>query len=383
MAYDFTLKGRDMMSVFDAMRVAMMLAFVQAAVFADEYEEPVVLKGHVQAVTALAWSGDGKSLATASDDRSICVWDTVRNEQSAQVSKIAREGYGGPVVAFTADLGIMAINYWGEIRVRRVADNQVLVKIDPILDREQKSAFRPDVFAMAFSPDGKWLATAGSVAAVGGRHGLPGGIVLVWDAKSGELIQRLDKLSTSASSVTWSADGKWLVAGTSGAGGELQEAGEVRVWDAETWKPLKSVPVKAETKYGEWASAADVAVSPDGKWMAAPITAGSRGTPSGILIKDRGASVRVWDVETGQDVRSLSGLQEVIRRVVFSPDGKQLATAGSDKVVRVWSVETGKELTAMSSPTGITTVAYRPDGRFLAAGSEDGSVRIWGVDMSR
>lgn len=361
----------------------MLLAVVQAAVFADAYDEPVVLKGHVKAVTTLMWGDDGKSLATASDDRSICVWDAVRREQTAQISEVAREGYGGPVVAFRADLEVMAINYWGEIRIRSVADNTVLVKIDPILDRGEKSAFRPDVFAMAFSPDGRWLATAGSVAAVGGRHGLPGGIVLIWDAKSGERIQKLDRLSTSASSVAWSADGKRLVVGTSGAGGELQEAGEVRIWDTETWKLLKAFPVKETTEYGEWASAADVAVSLDGKRVAVPIAAGSRGTPAGVLIEDRGASVRVWDVGTGQDVLSLRGRKEVIKRVTFSPDGKQMATAGSDKMVRVWSVETGKELAALSSPERITTVAYGLDGTFLAAGSEDGSVRIWAVEVSR
>ena len=76
-------------------------------------------------------------------------------------------------------LKVVAINYWGAISIRTVADDKELVKIDPILDRGQRSAFRPDVFAMAFSPDGKRLATAGSVAAVGGPHGLPGGIVIV------------------------------------------------------------------------------------------------------------------------------------------------------------------------------------------------------------
>src|SRR5688500_5460206 len=137
----------------------------------------VVLTGHTTAVSAVAWAADGKAVATAGDDRTVRVWDPATGRETASLTKIAREGYGGPVVAFTADLKVVAVNYWGEITIRTVADGKELLKIDPILDRGQKSAFRPDVFAMALSPDGKQLATAGSRAGVGGRHGLPGGIV--------------------------------------------------------------------------------------------------------------------------------------------------------------------------------------------------------------
>lgn len=341
--------------------------------------EPVVLKGHTKAVSALAWAADGKTLATAGDDRTIRVWDPSTGRQTASLPGIAREGYGGPVVAFTADLKLVAINYWGEITIRTVADGKTLVKIDPILDRGQKSAFRPDVFAMAFSPDGKRLATAGSVAAVGGRHGLPGGIVIVWDAETGKIVHKSDRLSTAASSVAWSTDGKRYAAGTNGAGGELPEAGEVRVWDAETGKVVHSFKVKPEVEYGEWASAGDVAFGPSGKQIAAPVTAGSRGAPAGLLIEDTGASVRLWDLTTGKSTQPVKGLKASVGRVVFSPDGKRLATAGSDKVLRVWDVESGKELATLLCPDQVGVVAFSPDGNSLAAGSNDGSVRIWVV----
>ena len=102
----------------------------------------------------------------------------------------------------------------------------------------------------------------------------------------GKIVYQSDKLSTAASSVTWSRDEKLLVASTSGAGGELQEAGEVWIWDAETGKPLHRFSVKPETKYGEWASAASVAISPDGKRVAVPVTSSSRGAPAGLIIED-------------------------------------------------------------------------------------------------
>jgi len=367
----------------NALRMAEVSLILAVVLNSGRAAEPVVLKGHTKAVTALAWGADGKTVATAGDDRAILMWDSETGRQTGSLAAIAREGYGGPVVAFTTDLKVAAVNYWGEITLRTVADGKTLVKIDPILDRGQKAAFRPDVFAMAFSPDGKRLATAGSIAAVGGRHGLPGGIVIVWDAETGKIVHQSDKLSTAASSVVWSTDGKQYAAGTNGAGGELQEAGEVRVWDAEKGKLLHSFKVKPEVDYGEWASAGDVAFTPDGKRVAAPVTAGSRGAPAGLLIEDTGASVAVWELATGKSTQPVKGLKASVGRVVFSSDGKRLATAGSDKIVRLWEMETGKELAALPYPDQVNVVAFSPSGKSLAGGSQDGSIRIWAVPATK
>jgi len=355
-------------------------SLAEQIVYAVDPPKPVVLKGHTKGVSMVAWSADGQALATASDDRSIRIWDPLSGRQVAFLPKIAREGYGGPVVAFTPNLEVAAVNYWGEVTIRKVSDGKILANIAPIPKVEgRKSAFRADVFSMAISPDGKRLATAGSVGVVGGPHGLPGGVVSVWDLETGQVIHESSTLSTAAGAVAWSADGKRYSAGTNGAGGELPEAGEVWIWDTESGNVLHHLNVKSEVAPGEWASAGDVAFSPDGQKIAVPVTAGSRGNPGGLLIGNAGTSVRLWDLATGKSTQPVKGLKAKVRRLIFSPDGKSVAMAGSHKFVRVWNLESGAELTSLQCTDRITAVAFSPDGKSLAGASSDGSVRIWRV----
>ncbi len=346
--------------------------------YAADMQEPVVLHGHTKAVSTVTWSADGQSVATAGDDRTLRLWDPVTGQQTASVLEIAREGYGSPVVTFTPSLEVAAINYWGKVTIRSIATGKELASIAPIPNVEgAKSVFRADVFAMAISPDGKLLATAGSVGIVGGPHGLPGGVVIVWDMETGQMIHQSATLSTAASSVAWSADGKRYAAGTNGAGGELPEPGEVLVWDAETGKVLNRFDVKPDVTPGEWASAGDIAFSPDGKQVAVPVTAGSRGRPAGLLINDAGASIRVWDLATGKSTQPVKGLQGSVDRVVFSPDGNLLATAGKDNTLKLWDLETGGQRVALQCDDRITAIAFSPDGESLAAGTSRGPVQIW------
>ena len=87
----------------------------------------------------------------------------------------------------------------------------------------------------------------------------------------------------------------------------------------------------------------------------------------------------MWELATGKSTQPVKGLKASVGRVVFSPDGKRLATVGSDKIVRVWNVEAGKELAALPCPDQVNVVAFSPDGKSLAGGSQDGSIRIWAV----
>jgi hypothetical protein len=160
------------------------------------------------------------------------------------------------------------------------------------------------VTSVAFSPDGKRLASA---------SGSADGTVWLWDVATGRDVRALQGHSGPVPSMTFSPDGR-----------RLASAGEdatVRLWDAASG--LELLVLK-----GHKGEVTSVAFSPDGKRLA---SAGYDGT------------VRLWDAAGGQEVLALKGPPGVVTSVAFSPDGKRLASAGEDGTVRVWECSVSPE----------------------------------------
>ena len=171
--------------------------------------------------------------------------------------------------------------------------------------------------------------------------------MIVWDAITGQERLNFD-VGTSAYSVALSPDGKWLAAGTA--------KGNLHIWNAATGQPERIIP-----KY----TRSHIAFSSDSQRVA-------------FAGNDSATHVRVCDVTTGKDVLVLKGHSGIVWRVCYSPDGTRIASASGDGTVKVWDASTGSELVTLREHNGlIDAVSFRPDGKQIATGGSDGTIKIW------
>src|SRR5262249_21340965 len=147
-----------------------------------------------------------------------------------------------------------------------------------------------------------------------------------------------------------------------------EEGGEVKLWDAQTGRAVRTLKSHTKAVYGG-------GFSPDGKRLAAGIGAcDTHGKPLP-------GEVKLWDTETGEEVLSLKGHTREVVSVCFSPDGKRLASAGGGEV-KVWDAEQGTELLSLPGHTGgANSVSFSPDGKRLASACADRTVKVWAVPL--
>jgi WD40 repeat protein len=192
-------------------------------------------------------------------------------------------------------------------------------------------------FGVAFTPDGRRLATATRSGAIELRED-PAGAARTLNGHDGP-----------AHGLAFHPDGRRLV--SSGADGSL------RVWDSDAGRMILKIPAHDG---GAW----DAEFSPDGRRIA---SAGADGT------------VKLWDATSGAAIRSLAGHRDRVWDVAFSPDGRRLASASRDGTVRLWEPDTGRTVRTLVSRSGfpVQALAFHPDGRRLAAGGSGGIVTVW------
>lgn len=212
------------------------------------------------------------------------------------------------------------------------------------------------VSALAYQPDGKLLAAGGQ-----------GEIALIDPAK-GALIGRLGEKFAKVTALGFSKDGRHFAV----ASGEAGRSGAIRIYanpvssaappvHALDPNPLHGIAAHRDLIY-------DLAFSPGGQLLA---SAGY----------DR--LIKLWDITSGKEVRTLKDHSDTIYALSFSPDGKLLASAAADRAVKVWDVASGKRLYTLSDNTDwVYAVAWSPDGKHLAAGGVDKSIRVWEVSST-
>jgi WD40 repeat protein len=334
-------------------------------------QEAIILGKHRRPVIRIAFSQDGSKLASTSLDDTAIIWDITGRRQLHSL-KLPSWGYG---VSFSPDGMVLATGSTENLNLEEVYGIVVLwdtmngKKIETLRLEHLTSPVR----AITYSADGKYLA-AGSkgrrIVEMGKGKLLPGQVRL-WKTKGLEEVQTWDTQESTVLDAAFSPDGSVLV---SVGGDEEKPIGEILVWDVEKGK-LKSALKKQKTPVYS------LAFSTDGKLL---ITGG--GLRKSLDRMQDVPEVKFWDPANGTEIGHLEGIQNRVMGVAISPDGKLLATCGGDHAtddvdeLRVWDLASKKELCRLRGHEAtVHAVAFSPDGKFLASGGHDGTVRLWDV----
>jgi len=289
------------------------------------------LRGHTDVIFRIAWSPDGKILASPSKDQTIRLWDA----QSGQLLRTLK-GHSGYVysVAWSPD---------GKALASGAGDKTIR-----LWDAQEGRSLRTLkghsgwVWSVAWSPDGKTLAS-----------GANDQTIRLWDVQAGRSLRTLKGHSSSVNSIAWSPDGKALASGDNHS---------IRLWDTQKGRSLRTLEGHSSWVYSVW-------WSPDGYILAS---------------SSRDETISLWN-GIGQQIGTLEGHTSDVYSISFSYDGYLLASKSADGTVRLWRPDYWETVAILNEPASEywpPGLAFHPNAPILATlGEEDTVIRIWDLDV--
>ncbi len=285
------------------------------------FSQREALTGLQDYILALSFSPDGKTLAASDAKGGLQLWDVATGKVRRTLTG-HRDFIGS--LAFSPDGQLL---YGGcrdrQIRAWDVATGQVA--------RHFKT-YASSASQMVLSPNGTLLVSANDE-----------GAVTLWDTASGKILLELAPVGDRETPAAFSRDGKTLA---------IQSDHIVTFWDLQVIKPLRTIQMLDGLRAA--------AIAPDSRILAAA----SSNPP-----------VRLYDIESGKEVRRLADNKAFVRDLAFSPGGAILGASNHDGTVDLWEATTGRNLGNLKGHPG--PIAFSPDGRFLAFVGENGLIQIW------
>ncbi len=339
---------------------------------ADTASAVLTLAGHTGAVLSVAWSRDGKKLASSSEDRTVRIWDAIT---------------GAEVSALPLQRSLRVVS-WGADGTRlAVCSDYATIVLDALTGKRLFTLNHG--ITVDWSPNGRWLATGGY-----------DNTVRIVDAVTGTNEVVLGNHGGAIVSVAWSPDGRQLASASRGDG-------TVKIWDAQSGTEVQSFR-------GHAGAARSVSWRPDGKQLASAGTDGtirvwdvtsgytnviakriqpSQGVSLSWHLDSRqlasggsDGSIRIWDTVSEREPIILHAHTSMADSAVWDPTGTRLASGGSEGLVKLWDPASGRELWSVQSyarvpatnPSGVRSLAWSPDGKRLASiGAGDSYLKIW------
>ncbi len=311
------------------------------------------LEGHTKSVMSVAFSPDGRWLASASADSTVRLWNVANDQADSTHITLATSSTEPPKqfnkVAFSPDgKWLAAAGNAGRIVLWDAS------KTPPRLLHILRKHI-DDVLAIAFSPDGKTLATAD----------IDNGLVYFWDLTDPNfpIKTSISTRNNGVWSLAYSPDGKSLfesaVFDTEPKGKPSIKTGlppEMWVWDV-CQQPYVRKPIVGEVRHTTWR----MAFSPDGSHIA----------------YGEGAVVRVIELKSNREVTTFTKHTKYVRCVTYTPDGRYLLSGSKDKTVRLWDATTGEQVFEYGDETAaILSLALSPNGRLCALARDDKVIRL-------
>lgn len=302
-----------------------------------------VLRGHASYVYPVAFSPDGKTLASGSWDRTVRWWDVLSGEE------IAFLGAEGNVwcLAFSRDGRQLACGHNKGLDVRDARTGRVLAGPRP-----------GHVVSVSYSPDGKLLAA-----------GTGSGTVHLWNTRSLVEVGVLQVESDSTiSALAFSPDSSALAAGASPPlpSNRILGAASVSLWSVSSLRRLAQIK-NPESGAAHYRGALALAFSPDG---------------SRLVAGWGNSAITILEVPSLVELLLLREHTNEVFAAAYSPDGTRMASGGRDGFLRLWNAETGQLLLKLGGHGDyIYSLAFSPDGSRIATGSGDGTVRVWDSEL--